>query len=70
MEFQAFERAARLAYAEIPAEFKEGIDGLTVRREAVPHPTLPEVFTLGHCLTEAHLSEFGGPETTRSIIVL
>lgn len=70
MEFRAFERAARLAYDEIPAEFKEGIDGLTVSHEAVAHPTLSEVFTLGHCVTEAHLSEFGGPETTRSIIVL
>ncbi len=41
-----------------------------MRREAVGHPTLPEVFTLGHCLTEEHFSEFAGPETTRSIIVL
>jgi predicted Zn-dependent protease with MMP-like domain len=70
VDFRQFERAARLAYAEIPAEFKEGIDGLTVRRQAEAHPTLPDVFTLGHCLTEAHLSEFGGPETTRSTIVL
>jgi hypothetical protein len=55
---------------EIPEEFREGIDGLTVSREAIAHPTLPEVFTLGHCVTEAHPSEYGSPETTRSIIVL
>lgn len=70
MRLAEFEREARRAYGEIPAEFKEGIDGVTVSREAVPHPTLPDVFTLGHCVTEAHLSEYGGPETTRSIIVL
>lgn len=65
-----FERRAREAFAEIPEEFREGIDGLTVRREAVPHPTLPGVFTLGHCVTEDHLSEYGSPDTTRSVIAL
>jgi predicted Zn-dependent protease with MMP-like domain len=70
MELREFERRARAAYAEIPDEFKEGIDGLTVSRDAPVHPTLPEVFTLGHCVTEEHLSEYGSPETTRSIIVL
>jgi len=70
VDFRDFERAARAAYAEIPAEFKEGVDGLTVRRDALPHPTLPDVFTLGHCLTESHHSDYAGPETTRSTIVL
>ena len=70
MELKAFERRAREAFEEIPEEFKEGIDGLTVSRDAPAHPTLPEVFTLGHCVTEEHLSEFGSPDTTRSIIVL
>jgi hypothetical protein len=41
-----------------------------VSREAPAHPTLPEVYTLGQCVTEEHLSEYGGPDTTRSIIVL
>ncbi|MEQ1856719.1 MAG: hypothetical protein ABL963_09620 [Longimicrobiales bacterium] len=70
MRFAEFEQRAREAFEEIPEDFKEGIDGLEVRREAVPHPTLPEVFTLGQCLTEEHFSEFAGPETTRSLIVL
>ena len=70
MDYQEFERRARAAFQEIPVEFKEGIDGLTVSREAPAHPTLPEVFTLGHCVTEEHLSEYGSPETTRSTIVL
>jgi len=70
MDLKEFERTAREAFAEIPEEFKEGIDGLTVSRDAPAHPTLPEVFTLGHCVTEDHPSEYGGPDTTRSIIVL
>jgi len=70
VRFQEFERAAREAFLDIPEEYREGVDGLTVRREALGHPTLAEVFTLGHCLTEEHLSDFGGPDTTRSIIAL
>ena len=70
MQLKEFERRAREAFEEIPEEFKEGIDGLTVSRDAPAHPTLPEVFTLGHCVTEEHLSEYGSPDTTRSLIVL
>ena len=70
MDLREFERRAREAYDEIPVDFKEGIDGLSVSRDAPAHPTLPEVFTLGHCVTEEHLSEYGSPETTRSTIVL
>jgi hypothetical protein len=68
--FDEFERAARRAFEEIPARFKEGIDGLEVSRDAVPHPTLPDVFTLGVCHTEEHLSSYGSSETTRSVIIL
>lgn len=70
MKFAEFERRAREAFEEIPPHFKEGIDGLEVSRESVPHPTLPDVYTLGQCVTEEHLSEYGSPETTRSAIVL
>jgi hypothetical protein len=69
MDIRQFERRAREAFEEIPEEFREGIDGLTVSRDAPAHPTLPEVFTLGHCVTDEHLSEYGSPDTTRSIIV-
>jgi hypothetical protein len=57
-------------FEEIPDTYKAGIDGLEVSREAVPHPTLPDVFTLGVCHTEEHLSSYGSPDTTRSFIVL
>ena len=70
MKFADFERRARKAFDEIPEEYLEGIDGLTVSREAPSHPSLPDVFTLGQCLTEEHLSDFGSPETTRSVIAL
>jgi hypothetical protein len=70
VKFAEFERRARAAYEEIPENFKAGIDGLEVSRESVPHPTLPDVYTLGQCVTEEHFSEYAGPETTRSVIVL
>ena len=70
MEFEAFEAAARAAYQEIPDAFKEGVGGLVVTREALAHPEHPDVFTLGHCLTEDHPSDYGSPDTTRSVIAL
>jgi predicted Zn-dependent protease with MMP-like domain len=70
LRFKDFERRAREAFEEIPQEYLEGIDGLIVLRETHQHPTLPDVFTLGECLTERHLSEYGGPDTTRSLIAL
>ena len=65
-----FERRAAEVWNEIPAHYREGVDGLVVRREARRHPTLPDIYTLGECLTEAYPSEWGGPDTTRSILVL
>ncbi len=70
MDFREFERLARWAFEEIPDEYRSGIDGLTVSREALAHPTLPEVYTLGQCLTEEHPSDYGSPETVRSILAL
>jgi len=70
MKFEAFERAARAAYEDVPDPFKEGIDGLVVSREAIPHPEREDVYTLGECLTEEHRSDYGSPETTRSVIAL
>jgi predicted Zn-dependent protease with MMP-like domain len=70
LTFKEFEQAAREAYEAIPDEYKEGVAGLVVSRDALSHPTLPDVLTLGHCLTEDYASEFAGPETTRSQVVL
>jgi zinicin-like metallopeptidase len=70
VDFRDFERHARRAFEEIPDLYREGVDGLTVSRDAPAHPELPDVYTLGECLTEEHLSDFGSPETTRSTIHL
>lgn len=70
MDLDAFEEEARRAFEEIPDEYKEGIDGLSVSTRALPHPALPDVYTLGMCLTEPYPSEWVGPDTLRSVVVL
>ena len=70
MTFEEFEQHAREAWDEIPVAYKEGVDGLTVRRDAPVHPDHEEVYTLGECLTEEHVSDSGSADTTRSIIAL
>jgi len=70
MKYKDFERAAMEAYEEIPEEYKQGIEGLVVSRESLPHPELPDIYTLGECVTEDFASDWGGPETTRSKVVL
>ncbi len=70
MDFDTFSRKAHEAFLEIPETFREGVDGLTIRAERVPHPTLPDVYTLGQCLTESYPSDWSGPDTLRSVVVL
>jgi hypothetical protein len=68
--FDEFDAAAHRAWDEIPEHFKEGIDGLHVSAEAPTHPDMPEIYTFGECLTEAWPSDWQGPDTTRSLVVL
>jgi hypothetical protein len=70
VRFEAFETRARALWEEIPESYRAGVDGLIVVREACAHPTLADVYTLGECQTESYPSEFGGPDTTRSSVVL
>ena len=70
MDFPTFEARAQELYAAVPERFLEGIDGLEVSRRTVPHPSLPDIYTLGECLTEQYPSEFGGAGEVRSIVVL
>lgn len=70
MNFADFEAFARSAYDEIPEPYKAGVDGLVVRRDSVGHPDRADVWTLGECLTEEHLSDYGSSDTTRSVIAL
>lgn len=70
MKFKDFERHARRVFEEIPEAYRDGVDGLTVRPDAPEHPDLPGIYTLGECLTEEHLSDFGSADTMRSVIAL
>lgn len=70
MRFADFERRARQLWERIPAAYKAGVDGLVVTRDGLPHPTLPDIYTLGECVTEAYPSDFAGPETVRSVLML
>jgi hypothetical protein len=70
VQLAEFERAARALWREIPAKYKEGVDGLIIEESAVAHPKHPEVYTLGECVTDDYPSQYGGPETTRSAVVL
>lgn len=57
-------------WSEIPEDYKEGVDALVVRREAESDPEHAELYTMGMCFTEPYPSDYGGPETTRSILAL
>jgi hypothetical protein len=70
MTFAEFKARAHELYDSIPLDFREGIDGLIVEPSAVPHPTLPDIYTLGECRSEAYPSDFGGPGDVRSFVHL
>ncbi len=70
MDYRAFEARARRLWDEIPDEYRAGVDGLTVSRERITRSDAPGVFTLGECLTEAYPSDWEGPDTLRSRLVL
>ena len=70
MRFRDFEQLARAMWLDIPDDYKEGVDGVVVKRDPLPHPTLPDIYTLGECATEAYPSDFGGPDTIRSVVLL
>lgn len=70
MEFDEFERASHRVFEDIPPRYREGVAGLVVRRDPVGHPRFAGVFTLGECVTEAYPSDWSGPETVRSVVLL
>lgn len=70
MTYEEFERRAHEIFDEIPEEYREGVDGLVVERRAVLHPTLPEIYTLGECVTETYPSDYGGAGEVRSFVHL
>jgi len=70
LRFEEFEKAANARWETVPPEYKVGVDGLIVERDARAHPRMEEIYTLGECITESYPSDYGGPETTRSAVVL
>ena len=70
MRFPDFESRAREQWQNVPAEYKEGVTGLIIERDARTHPQQPGVYTLGECQIESFPSEVGGPESTHSTVVL
>jgi hypothetical protein len=70
VRFEDFEQRATQLWQEIPGTYRAGVDGLRVERGARAHPSLADVYTMGECLTETYPSDFGGPDTTRSLVVL
>ena len=70
MTFDEFSRLAQGAFQSVPEVYREGVDGVTTVESVETHPDLPGVLTMGECLTQAFHSEWQGPETTRSQVVL
>ena len=70
MKFAEFETLARAEWEEIPSHFRGGVDGLVIERDARAHPEKRDIYTLGECITESWPSDYTGPDTMRSSIVL
>ncbi|MGD8277633.1 MAG: metallopeptidase family protein, partial [Gemmatimonadota bacterium] len=70
MKFAEFEEIARAEWERIPAHFRGGVDGLVIERDALAHPEKRDIYTLGECVTESWPSDYQGPDTTRSSVVL
>ncbi|HEU0055220.1 MAG TPA: hypothetical protein VFQ39_18665 [Longimicrobium sp.] len=66
MRFDEFERRAREMFDSIPPEMQHGVEYLVVDRDAVPHPDLPDVYTLGECATGELDLGFDGTTPVRS----
>ena len=70
MTFDEFSRLAQEAFRSVPEVYRAGVEGVTTVEAVETHPELPGVLTMGECLTQAFHSEWQGPETTRSRVVL
>ena len=66
MDFDTFERRAREIFDRIPEELRHGVEYVAVERKRVPHPTIPDVFTLGECATGELDLGLDLPASTRS----
>jgi len=70
VRYEDFEQLAEREWRDIPRHFRAGIDSLIIERDARAHPAMPDIYTLGECITESYPSDFGSADTTRSLVVL
>lgn len=70
VKFTEFEALARSEWDRIPEVYKEGVDGLIIERTRKASDGAVDVWTLGECLTESYPSEYDGPDSVRSDVVL
>lgn len=69
MRLSDFESLIRRLSQEVPASFFEGVAEVVVSPSTMPHPTRPEVFTLGECIP-IPAGEGAASHETQSRIVL
>lgn len=50
MRYADFEALVERLMQDVPSEFLVGVPMVEVSRKVVPHPTRPEVYTLGECI--------------------
>jgi len=68
VRLDAFRDLVRRQAALVPAEFLDGVLEVTVSPRALPHPTRPDIYTLGECIPIP--TEAAGPEAIQSRVVL
>lgn len=66
MTFDQFERRAHEIFETIPPELRGGVEYVAVSEDTIPHPDLPDVYTLGECATGELDLGMEGPEEMRS----
>ena len=66
MNLATFRRRAREIFDSIPAELRHGVEYVQVEDEALPHPTMADVYTLGECATGDYDIGIDTPGAVRS----
>ena len=66
MELTRFRRRAREIFDSIPEELRHGVEYVVVEPDAVPHPSMPDVYTLAECATGEYDVGFDQPGAVRS----
>lgn len=70
MRLEAFRRRAAEMWDVIPEPFRVGVEALVVEADAVPHPEIAGVYTLGECVTDHWPSGYSEEGDVRSRVYL